>query len=477
MSLLILAGTVFQLIVVLLFYSNMYPHIQRLLPDDTFYYLTIARNISAGMGSVFSPGEPTNGYHPLWMGVLTTAGFIIKPDRGQFIFIALLLSVVFNAMTARALGGLLGHMGFSSDLKALGSGLYMVLPWLVLLNLSGMETPLFFLCLVFFFTMLLRTLDHSDSGKGRHILLGVSAGLLFLSRTDSIFFILAGAAVLTAGTKAGAGRAGLLLAGVVSGLIALPWVAWCTVRFGSPVQTSGYALAHLRWHTMYPVTSFKYWIYNGGRLFHKLAVLLVSPLSYRYGDFDTILPLWADVLVFVLMACAVFWLIKHKKRVAFPAFIWLPSLLILLFYTFVRLASAVWHLSVFALLLLLMILNAARVHGLGRRFRAILLTGCLLLNIYTLGNGFYYPQQATDIMGAAISLGQDHPGTLRIGSTDAGYLGYFSGHEVVNLDGVVNHRAYLHIREGTLGTYISGLGLDIVMIQEEARDFYTRNDP
>lgn len=476
-SMVILAGAMFQLLVVLLFYSSMYPHIQRLMPDDTFYYLSIARNIGSGMGSVFSTGEPTNGYHPLWMGVLVASDFILNPDREQFILIALVLSVVFNTLTARALGGLLERLGLNGELKVLGAGLYMVLPWLVLLTLSGMETPLFLLCLVSFFTMVLRTLDPADPGKYRHILLGVSAGLLFLSRTDSAFFILAGAAALLAGTGKTAGKARLLVSGAVAGIIALPWVVWCTIRFGNPVQTSGYALAHLRWHTMYPVTSLRYWVLNSGRAFHKLAVLFVSPLSYRADDFETIVPLWADLLIFVMAASVVLWLITHRRRVAFPAFIWIPSLLLLVFYTFVRLASAVWHTSVFGLLLLFTILNAARVYGLRRRFSTILLCGCLLLNIYTLGNGFYYPQQAADLMGAAISLGEAHPEPMRIGSTDAGYLGYFSGHEVINLDGVVNHRAYLHIREGTLGTYISGLGLDMVMMQDEAREFYTRNDP
>src|SRR5829696_5674946 len=36
------------------------------LTDDFFYYLTPAQNWADGAGSVYFPGEPTNGYHPLW---------------------------------------------------------------------------------------------------------------------------------------------------------------------------------------------------------------------------------------------------------------------------------------------------------------------------------------------------------------------------------------------------------------------------
>ncbi len=34
--------------------------------DDFFYYLKAAQNWVDGAGSTFFPGEPTNGYHPLW---------------------------------------------------------------------------------------------------------------------------------------------------------------------------------------------------------------------------------------------------------------------------------------------------------------------------------------------------------------------------------------------------------------------------
>lgn len=34
--------------------------------DDFFYYVKPAQNVVAGYGSVYFPGEPTNGYHPLW---------------------------------------------------------------------------------------------------------------------------------------------------------------------------------------------------------------------------------------------------------------------------------------------------------------------------------------------------------------------------------------------------------------------------
>src|SRR5687767_1647539 len=39
--------------------------------DDSFFYIKIAYNISAGFGSTFDTIHPTNGYHPLYLFLLT----------------------------------------------------------------------------------------------------------------------------------------------------------------------------------------------------------------------------------------------------------------------------------------------------------------------------------------------------------------------------------------------------------------------
>jgi len=44
--------------------------------DDTFYYLQIARNLVQGHGSTFNGIAATNGYHPLWLLVLTAVSAI-----------------------------------------------------------------------------------------------------------------------------------------------------------------------------------------------------------------------------------------------------------------------------------------------------------------------------------------------------------------------------------------------------------------
>lgn len=46
--------------------------------DDSFYYLKTARNICSGNGSSFDGINTTNGYHPLWMIIMTGYIFILQ---------------------------------------------------------------------------------------------------------------------------------------------------------------------------------------------------------------------------------------------------------------------------------------------------------------------------------------------------------------------------------------------------------------
>ena len=475
--LLLCLGVLFQISVVAFFYLNLYPDIQRLMPDDTLYYLQISKNIAGGHGSVFSPGEPTNGYHPLWMAILVVMRLVLSPGRNLMILFVLVLSVLLNGITALLLRRFLLDLRSGERAADLGMILYLMLPWLVLLNLSGLETPLFFMCLILFFMVIGRIHREASTSTGKYILLGAVSGLLFLSRTDSVFFILSGAGYLILKKRSMAVLRKLLLSSLSAGILTLPWLLWCWLRFGSPVQSSGMAISYWRWYTMHPVSSIEYWMINAGRMIHKLAVIFFSPFMYHADSFETIIPIVCDVLMLVAVAAAVWYLYRHRKRTNIPVYLWLPSILMLVFYTYVRIASAVWHMAVFPLLLLLLLVKL--LSGLEWRSSRVIagIALLILMNIYTLGNGFYYPQQSGDLMGNAMNLGAESDEPLVIGATDAGYLGYFSEerHIVVNLDGVVNNRAFQHIRNGTMDRYIDELDPDILKISQERLEFYTRN--
>ena len=55
--------------------------IEQGMSDDAFYYLHIARNVAMGKGVSFDGLTPTNGFHPLYLGMFIPL-FYIFPTAG-----------------------------------------------------------------------------------------------------------------------------------------------------------------------------------------------------------------------------------------------------------------------------------------------------------------------------------------------------------------------------------------------------------
>ena len=59
--------------------------IRGLSADDAFYYFQIARNLAEGKFSTFDGGiTRTNGYHPLWLFLITPFYWVFDPERALF---------------------------------------------------------------------------------------------------------------------------------------------------------------------------------------------------------------------------------------------------------------------------------------------------------------------------------------------------------------------------------------------------------
>ncbi len=89
--------------------------------DDAFFYLTIARNVARGAGSTFDGIAPTNGYQPLWLGLLSAAyraAGPLTPDAG--LRLAFVLAGICSIAGAALLVRLLDRLGASVPLQVLG---------------------------------------------------------------------------------------------------------------------------------------------------------------------------------------------------------------------------------------------------------------------------------------------------------------------------------------------------------------------
>lgn len=264
--------------------------IVRVVPDDAFYYLQIARHIVAGNGSTFDGIYPANGYHPLWMMLILPIAALIG-DPLTLVRFVLGLGVLFSFLSALILVRLLRRISGLAWIPLFGVYLYFLDPRTIASSLNGLETSLS--TLLFVITLYLTldvkskvvalgsdvlTAENAESAKASNIsalsarsaleqaptitprlnretiksklidyepILGLSLGLLLLARTDNVFFVIAFCLIAAVRTAQPLRlRRWLVLAGVMA-VVVSPWFAWNWIQFGSPVQSSALAVPHV----------------------------------------------------------------------------------------------------------------------------------------------------------------------------------------------------------------------------------------
>ncbi len=158
------------------------------LIDDAYYYLEIADNLRRGCGASFDCLHPTNGYHPLWLLLLTGLS-AVHPSQGdgqvwlmQGLGIALLLAAILLTM-------LLARRAMPAARVAplVPAALLATNPSLFYVAVNGLETPAAFLALALLGLACHAALSRpSPAGPSWRATLAVAlaGALAFLARLD-----------------------------------------------------------------------------------------------------------------------------------------------------------------------------------------------------------------------------------------------------------------------------------------------------
>ncbi len=216
------------------------------LNDDAFYYYEIARNVADGHGISFDGLTPTNGFHPLYLGLLVP---IFAPfHAGDFapIRITLILLSLLFVGTGFLLYDVVRYLA-GRRAAAWAGAAWFFNPLFLAFARGGVEAPLY----TFLVALLVRQYVcrfRETPSLGRAVGLGWIAGLVVCARLDGALLVIAVVAdfVLQAvRIRLPAGRvAALLAAGLIPAAIPLiPWIAWNLHTFGSLVQVSARAHA------------------------------------------------------------------------------------------------------------------------------------------------------------------------------------------------------------------------------------------
>lgn len=158
-----------------------------LFDDDAYYYFTIARNLILEGRLTFDGTTLTNGFQPLWFGLLLPI-FSVFQDP----LTALRAVGILNTLLA----GLAGYLGWlvlrKYSLIPFTFGMVLMQFCLVSFGITGMETGILLLLLMVCLLIIEKTQPWKLDSLQQPCAGGLSVclGLLLLARLDSVWFIL-----------------------------------------------------------------------------------------------------------------------------------------------------------------------------------------------------------------------------------------------------------------------------------------------
>lgn len=216
--------------------------------DDSFYYLVTAKNVAAGLGPTFDRINFTNGFHPLWLALLSGLCSLVDWPIDALVRLVLTFQVALVYAGARLL----------AKVAPLGGGAVQAIVAVLLINpyvakamINGQESAVQFLILC---AVLYAWWDAERApqpvSSARHLFIGALSGLAVLARLEALLFASAVAAMplvwpspVEAGERPRRRVAAVVWrVGGVAAMVA-PYLTWNLARFGHLLPVSG-AIKH-----------------------------------------------------------------------------------------------------------------------------------------------------------------------------------------------------------------------------------------
>ena len=510
-----------------------------LMVDDASYYLEAARRaVATGSWPSTDGLHPTNGFHPLYMGLLMLVHLVVGDAPRAVVPVVMAIVLVVNALAMlwllRALERRHLRGGYTAAVVlALGAAWWLHATMAVENGVSS----LLLLLAALRWDARFGAGAPAPSWRAR-ALDGVLIGLAILGRTDAALFAVAyglgaGVVVQRARGMREAFLEGLGIA-AVAGLFVAPW-AWANLnRFGTLAQDSAVALgvryhldhgAHLSRHGLVAeLQGVGFWLYRflwatglvpltawaWGRIVPVdrfraagrdtraawlVMVLAVVALVLRAnGPLDIRVPRVAAVELALGLVAFVAGLVSSRPEGARwrPVFtvVSAAALLDVLAYAFGFRGFQVWYATGPTLACVLFVASAALPGALaGRRALAAVLVAILVVqSAWTLrdalvtggieGMDRHLIADGEALRARLESFTAASSTPVVFGSFDSGELAYkVHPFPVINLDGVMNHEAAVAIRERALARYMQRAGVTHLLTSPLRIEQYRRVEP
>ncbi|MGE4605532.1 MAG: hypothetical protein AAEJ52_02195 [Myxococcota bacterium] len=468
----------------------------RSLPDDAYIVMEIARNIGWGHGPRFVD-YLTNGFQPLfvWLAAIpfswTTPG-ALDPSQLDFLLkLALGISCTFDLGSLLLLSAAV-HRGTGSRAAGLFAALLWALqPAVLRVAVNGLETATAIFFLLWVWNLMLRR-PFAESTPARLFGVGLVSGVAAMARIDFVFvgfyFAIESIRALRVTLRAPQGHSQwiaqnvALAVGCVAGYA--PWMLYSWQHTGTIIPGSGRAV---RWITLTHAN-------------HVLDTpLFVGMLSDGLAAVNANLPVLGKAAAIIAASAFVHAIWRRLGSSGPPGqdpqtrsgTEWLRLPIVFgtsLFCAYTLYVFGRWFFPRYLapIHVLAIATVAAGVASLARRagqrarlvwlvaaFGAVLAT-TLQPSFHSLL--FHPPDNQAGYRNLGIwARHMFSPGTV-IGATQTGALAYYAaGYRVVNLDGVVNPRAYREVIAGRALDYIRDENIDYVVAWRRNYEYLKRN--
>jgi hypothetical protein len=441
------------------------------LLDDSYIFFSMSQDL-ADWFSGFSSSPPlSSGFQPL-VALLFLPLFELFWNQKE--------TAIHLALSLNALVGFCGNILFYKLLRRvfnLSIATFLVSVWIwspYVMNqtINGMETTLssffIFLILNHYFRF-----NHTVSPHSRPwIVLGVLLGIGFWARVD--LGLLGIAIVLDQLWLAVINRQipftvcikNICLCAIVALCLASPWIVFTILSTGNMLPVSGRAV------NLITTTFFDFYHSDSSSFlslmftYLKKEFLLYQPLSALSKN-----ALW-PVIIIVMGLIGLIIIPRNQKLREFyrPIFIF-QTIMIIAYTGFI---GGFWHLNryFYPVYTFILPIHGATLHWLGSKLKEkSRLTGIVLLILF-IPFGLSYSRQYFSewnkmrpprYLSIARFAQEIIPPKAKVGAFQSGCVSYWLDNTVVNLDGVINEAAYVHLKDKTMDVYLKNQEIDYLV--------------
>jgi len=477
------------LIALFSFISNVYhllnkdqSELSTYIADDAFYYFCIARNVLENGKLSFDGDSLTSGFHPLYLLYLLPILQNFASLQTELFLKIILSGSFFNWLIAGIIIFFLTKKITNSIGAAVATLFWFSNPFVFLNTTSCVEVSLSTLFLSLFIFINIYYLKAERASFYYGILSGLTGSFAILSRLDNIFFVIFTifiVLIIRIFSRKQITKKGFLP--YISTFIALSLFPLTGYLIWQKSYSAGFfpsSSQAIRQHTsIYIANHFTDYIKD-------ISTIYLKSLYYYVGVPIIILGFFCLIhFIFKRKNITIFHSSENNRLIGYTITLIIPCAITGLFYIFYLHHLQPWYLQ--STLLICSILTGIMFYNFysileskskyySLIFSIIFIVALTLSNItspFSFSKTPLFPWQK-EMYNLTKWIDDTLPEGSKTGSFNAGIYGFFSGKDIINLDGVVNDDALSALRSVKLDDYILKENIDYIMDYKKSIDEY-----